>query len=86
MDDCIIFIEGRKPYVSKAPRSSTHIEVLNPVTGKHEKLSFHAVLKGRMTKQPQRFLYAGNGNKDPFEIWDVWHHINHLKPRPVTIS
>lgn len=85
MDDCIIFREGQKPFITKVPRSSTHIDVQNPVTGKYEKFRFHAVLKGRITNDPQRYLYAGNGNADPFDNWDVWQHINYLKPMPVSV-
>lgn len=86
MDDCIIFSEGQQPFIKKVSRSSTHIEVYNPVTGNFDMFRFHAVLKGRMTRNPQRFLYAGKGKTDPYEEWDVWQHINHLKPSPVSLS
>lgn len=84
MDDCIIFREGQPPFIRKVPRTSSHIEIHNPETGKYDKFRFHAVLKGRMTKNPQRFLYAGRENVDPYEKWDVWQHISQLKPQPVT--
>lgn len=78
MDDCIIFREGLRPFITKVPRSSTQIELQNPVSGKYEKFRFHAVLKGRMTNDPQRYLYAGSGNADPYEKWDVWQQNRYL--------